>query len=127
MRVIFAAFIASVIACDLYSDEVHWDKKTLLTDFVSEGASVADFDGDGNVDLASGPYWWRGPEFEERFEYREVKPFDPRGYSDHFFSFTTDVDGDGDVDLISVGFPGKEAKAYLNPGKPVETNRWPLP
>lgn len=124
-KVIAAIAIAGVFTCEAKGDAVHWEKQTLTADFVSEGASVADFDGDGHVDLASGPYWWRGPDFNERFEYRKGKPFDPKGYSDHFFSFTADVDGDSDADVISIGFPGKEATAYLNPGDPVKHQSWP--
>ena len=44
--------------------------------------------------------------------------------SDHFFSFTADVDQDGDADVVSIGFPGKEAIAYLNPGEPTQSDRW---
>ncbi|MDA9777856.1 c-type cytochrome [Rubripirellula sp.] len=107
-----------------FAEHLHWAKKTLTAEFVSEGACVADVDLDGNVDLVSGFSWWRGPNFNERYEYREGKPFDPKGYSDHFFSFCTDVNSDGRQDIIRVGFPGQNAVAYLNPVEPVETTRW---
>ena len=94
MRVLIVVVAVMTFSVVAGAGEVHWDKQTLLDEFVSEGASVAELDGDGNVDLISGPYWWRGPDFKAPLEYREGKPFDPRGYSDHFFSFTTDIDRD---------------------------------
>ncbi len=125
VRVFIACVITTLWFASSDGSDVDWTKKSLLGEFVSEGASAADVDGDGKVDLVSGPYWWRGPDFADRFEYREARPFDPRGYSDHFFSFAVDVDGDGDPDVISIGFPGKEATAYLNPGNASENPRWP--
>jgi hypothetical protein len=35
----------------------------LSTEFVCEGATYADFDGDLDVDVAFGPRWYEGPSF----------------------------------------------------------------
>ena len=102
-----------------------WQSQRLLDQFVSEGASAGDFDGDGQLDLASGAYWWSGPEFTQRFEYRDVKIFAPGTYSDYFFSYSVDADSDGDADIIAVGFPGQAATLHLNPGKTRDQTRWP--
>ena len=47
-------------------------KKLQLTDqFTCEGAYYADFNRDGAMDVVSGPYWYAGPDFQQRHEVRE--------------------------------------------------------
>jgi putative membrane-bound dehydrogenase-like protein len=102
---------------------LHSFQKIQLTDqFFAEGANYGDFNRDGVMDVVSGPYWYAGPTYTERHEYYAAKAYDINGYSDNFFAFTHDVDGDGWTDIIVVGFPGKEAWWFANPrGKP---GRW---
>lgn len=100
-----------------------FDKQQLSDQFFCEGASFGDFDGDGNPDIVSGPYWYAGPDFEQRHEIYAPKPFDPAGYSDNFFAFPYDFDGDGWLDVLFVGFPGKDASWFRNPG-PAEDGSW---
>src|SRR5882757_8973665 len=70
-------------------------KKTQLSDkFFSEGANFGDFNHDGVMDIVSGPYWYAGPHYTERHEYYKAKPFEIGAYSDNFFTFTYDVNGD---------------------------------
>jgi putative membrane-bound dehydrogenase-like protein len=96
----------------------HTFKKTQLSnEFFGEGASFADFNRDGANDVVSGPFWYAGPKFTERHAYYEGKPFNVDGYSDNFFAFTRDFNGDQWPDILIVGFPGKEAFWYENPQK----------
>lgn len=114
-RYVFAA-IAGL--CSQVTASEAWESRDLLSDFHGEGAAVGDLSGDGVVDLAYGPFWFEGPDFTNVHRYREGKPFDgERGYSDSFFGFVRDFNKDGRNDLLWVGFPGKAAKIYLNPGK----------
>ena len=85
--------------------------------FFTEGSSAGDLDGDGDVDLVAGPYWYEGPSFTQRHAFYEPKPFDPHGYSDNFFSFTHDINRDGRIDIVVYGFPGKQGAWFENPGK----------
>jgi putative membrane-bound dehydrogenase-like protein len=87
----------------------------LADEFTSEGASFADLDRDGHNDVVAGPWWYRGPEFATRHEIYPPQAFDPAGYSDNFFAFPRDFDGDGWVDVLVVGFPGEAAAWYANP------------
>jgi putative membrane-bound dehydrogenase-like protein len=92
-----------------------YERQELERTFLCEGASHADLDRDGHQDLISGPYWYRGPDFTERSEIYPPKAFDPAGYSDNFFAFPHDLDGDGWLDVFFVGFPGESAAWYTNP------------
>ncbi|MFT6381645.1 MAG: putative membrane-bound dehydrogenase-like protein, partial [Akkermansiaceae bacterium] len=109
--------LASVLTVQLHANEA-WERRSLLNDFHAEGAGVGDLNGDGVADLAYGPFWWAGPGFLEKKRYAKGEAFDgTRGYSDSFFNFVEDVNGDGENDLMVFGFPGREARVYLNPGK----------
>jgi putative membrane-bound dehydrogenase-like protein len=83
--------------------------------FFAEGATFADVNRDGQLDAVAGPFWFEGPEFDARHEIYAPKSFHINGYSDNFFAFSHDFDGDGWTDVLVIGFPGKEAFWYRNP------------
>ncbi len=104
--------------------------------FWSEGASYGDINRDGQVDVISGPYWYEGPSLRSRHEYYPATEFFERrrpdgstatipgfegalgtelAYSDNFFAYTDDFNDDGWLDILIIGFPGKDASWYENP------------
>src|SRR5215210_5814450 len=92
-------------------------KITLSNEFFSEGATVGDFNKDGKLDYAAGPFWYEGPDFQKKHTYYQGKPFDPRVYSVNFFAFADDFNHDGWEDILIVGFPGAETAWFENPGE----------
>src|SRR6266404_5125012 len=120
--------IAHVSAADY---TLHSFKKIQLSDqFWSEGANFGDFNHDGKMDIASGPFWYEGPDFKKRHEFAPAnatfKRKQPDGseetiagfegglgvinaYSDNFFAFTYDFNDDGWTDILIYGFPGLDA------------------
>jgi hypothetical protein len=98
-------------------------KKLQLTDqFTCEGAYYADFNRDGAMDVVSGPYWYAGPDFQQRHEVREPQTFDPKNYSDNFLTYTGDFNGDDWPDILYLPWPGQDASWYENPGE--KAGRW---
>lgn len=117
--------------------QLHTFQKLQLTDqFWSEGANVGDFNHDGKPDLVAGPFWWEGPDFKVRHEFRDASKTSkikrPDGtevtvpgykgalgrendYSDNFLTFVHDLNGDGWDDIIGVGLPGEAQFWYENP------------
>ncbi len=120
---------------------LHTFRKIQLTpEFWAEGANVGDFNRDGHLDVVYGPFWFEGPDFRLRHEYRPatnsfvlktaegaqktIPGFEGalgvrNAYSDCFFTWTADFNGDGWPDLLMVGIPGEQAWWFENPrGQP---------
>ena len=105
-----ACLVACLIAGGLRADPAPtFVRRTLTTDFFSEGCAVGDLNGDRLPDLVAGPHWYEGPDFRVRhtFAANPGRPYDALGYSESFVQLVADVDGDGKPDVITVGFPGK--------------------
>ncbi len=141
-----AAFLAT--AAD---PSLHTFKKIQLTDeFWAEGASFGDFNRDGRMDVVYGPFWWEGPDFKTRHELSpstktsKFKKADGteatiRGYkgslanendySDNFFTWGDDVNGDGWDDVLVVGLPSTDLRYYENPKGAKQADgseHWPM-
>ncbi|MDA1141980.1 MAG: discoidin domain-containing protein [Planctomycetota bacterium] len=116
----------SAVFIGLTAEEIrvlHTFEKVQLTEkFYAEGAASGDFNKDGKIDVAIGPFWYEGPEFKNRHEIYEPKPHDPRRESDNFLTFAHDMNGDQWTDVLQVSWPGKEAWWYENPRN--EEKRW---
>ena len=130
-------FCAGLLSAQAADYTVHSFKKIKITDqFWGEGASFADFNKDGHMDIVSGPYWWVGPDFKTKHAYYPDKQtFKTKGadgaektipgyegalgknnaYSENFLAFTYDFNSDGWPDIFIAGFPGKESYWYENP------------
>lgn len=109
-----------------------WQKQQLSRYFWSEGACAADVNGDGDMDVLSGPYWFEGPDFktthtiypatesfqagDEKIEGFEGGLGEKNTYSNNFIAFAHDLSGDGKPDYIVNSFPGKDTYWYENPG-----------
>lgn len=104
------------------STKVSFNKMQLKQEYISEGASVADLDNDGHLDIIAGPIWWKGPEFKTFYTYAPLKSFPTTGsilesYSDNFFTFPDLITQDEWPDIIKIGVPTSPALLAENPGK----------
>ena len=124
-RILLLALVPTV-----HAGEITFTKQVVSEEFVAEGAAVADFNGDGQKDIAAGAYLWLGPKFDQRVAYTTppAAAYDgAKGYSEYFLADSTDLNGDGKADVVVFDFPGKQTWGLINPGKPGELwTRYPL-
>lgn len=80
-----------------------WEK-VWISDERFETAGIFDVDNDGILDIVSGAYWYRGPDFREQIFIGEV--MSAGEYYDDFSIIPMDVNGDGYLDFITGGWWG---------------------
>ncbi len=85
--------------------------------FRSEGVAVADFDGDGQLDIATGNVLYKGPDWKPDAMLPEAISYKLKGYSQEFLCFADDINNDSRPDLVVVGFPNNKTWWLKNPGK----------
>ncbi len=95
-----------------------------LTVDSNEGIDIADFNGDGKLDIAAGRNWFAAPDYVAR-PLRSIE--DWNGYVESNGDFVHDVNGDGRPDIVAGGFLLTEVHWYENPGgKDLEMGKmWP--
>jgi hypothetical protein len=101
---------------------VAWKKHAINAEAVFEGVGIADFDGDGRLDVLSGDTWYAAPRWT-RHRTREVPSRINPHYAEDLGSAPLDVDGDGKMDVVTCSFFGKRFDWVQNPGN--RSAPWP--
>lgn len=104
------AMAAASAACA--DHPVSFEVKFLAID-ANEGCDLADFDGDGKLDISAGRNWYRNGDWFPR-ALRIIE--DNAGYVRSNGEWAYDVNGDGRPDVVSMDFMSKEVYWYENPG-----------
>ena len=92
------------------SFERHW-----LAAEAFESVNVFDVDHDGNLDVFSGSFWYKGPDFINRNHTGELKRHGE--YFDDFSTIVIDMNNDGMEDVVTGGWFDATLVWRENPGK----------
>lgn len=89
-------------------------RKQMIASESAESVGVFDVNGDKQLDIVSGSYWYEGPGFKKRHLIGQVKRVNE--YFDDFSTIPMDVNGDGKMDYITGGWFNKKLLWRENPG-----------
>ena len=79
------------------------------------GATTADINHDGTLDIVSGPFYYLGPGFTERKIYREGRVYNPSTeFAPDMVNLASDFTGDGWPDILS-SLGNRHMDLYVNP------------
>jgi hypothetical protein len=94
----------------------------LTTLYYGWGATTADVNHDGNLDIIAGPFYWLGPSFTEQRRYREGPIYNPENsFGPDMVNLSADFTGDGWPDVLS-SLGNRHMDLYVNPRG--ESRRW---
>jgi hypothetical protein len=101
-----------------------FERIQLTEKYYADGIHYGDVDRDGRLDIVSGPFWYRGPEFKQAKAFYAPVALPPeKSPSDSMYSFVHDFSGDGWPDILVLGRVHLHpAYWYENPGQSVTTD-----
>jgi Domain of Unknown Function (DUF1080)/FG-GAP-like repeat len=108
-------------------------RRVQLTDrYYSEGITAGDFNHDGVMDVAAGPYYYPGPSFQTGVEIYEPRTYSigaanqAGGYTDSFILYAYDFNNDGWNDILKVNYCCAEQKpgVYLYINSKTDSRHW---
>ena len=92
-----------------------WQRNVVTTQYTTNGLDVADMDGDGDVDLVTGEHRgtkkvsiWENVGATEHGDVDWVEHPVSEGIESHLGARMWDLDGDGDLEIVSIGFDAPE-------------------
>jgi len=103
-------FLAEVTA----QPSLQFEKRFIAAE-AFESVAALDVDNDGTLDLLSGSFWYKGPDFMSR---KFIGPIARHSeYYDDFSAIQLDVNGDKRTDIVTGGWFGAQLVWRENPGK----------
>lgn len=92
-----------------------WTKHTINDRSPFEAAGAFDVDGDGVLDIVCGETWYKGPDYQTSYKVRDVAQ--QGTYFNCFATLPVDVNGDGQMDYVTVSYFGRDVGWVENPGE----------